>query len=569
MVGVVLMATVGGSGDAPSIPHERERALVEALRGLAGRATLADVVRASGLPRLQTEQDLRALLGLYRSHLAVDENGELLYLFDKTLARRIPEPGLETFMREAWRWTVKAGVLLVKLTIMVGLIFYTILFCILILVLAAKLFDGADADLDLGGGEGEGCATGALDAATFWHPGDVVYVASDWGNDAQGRRERKRKDRPAMLREPHALEPRYVTERFRRKRSKKKRFYEEIFAVVFGPQVEGPPALAEEREVLAWIHAHKGIITLTELVSRTGMVVAEAEQEMARLMSRYGGDVSVTEEGELLYTFHDLKVSAQQKGRLSAESKPAPPAWHRFEPDARLTGNSAGKDTFIGFMVACTLLSALLSPLALGPLGLPLAVPAVLLGGVFVVAPAVRLFMNSQENGRRYERNVRRAVLLAVYEAIGGRKALGREEALDRAAKVLVELQGQKSKEQQARLSEAHRTDLAKAFDALVAEFEAEVEVGEDGAQVFRFARQEASIRAAEEARAKATSAVELGEIVYSTDDENSDDVLAEQLEALEGEERGGKKRRAQADQEEEEEEVVEQGGRGRGKGRR
>jgi hypothetical protein len=181
----------------------------------------------------------------------------------------------------------------------------------------------------------------------------------------------------------------------------------------------------------------------------------------------------------------------------------------------------------------------------------------------------VRLFMNSQENGRRYERNVRRAVLLAVYEAIGGRKALGREEALDRAAKVLVELQGQKSKEQQARLSEAHRTDLAKAFDALVAEFEAEVEVGEDGAQVFRFARQEASIRAAEEARAKATSAVELGEIVYSTDDENSDDVLAEQLEALEGEERGGKKRRARADQEEEEEEVVEQGGRGRGKGRR
>ena len=74
--------------DAGNIDPGVERDLLEGLKKLEGRGTLADIVRATGMPREKTEQDLKVMLSLYKSHLEVDENGDLLYLFDTSFERR-------------------------------------------------------------------------------------------------------------------------------------------------------------------------------------------------------------------------------------------------------------------------------------------------------------------------------------------------------------------------------------------------------------------------------------------------------------------------------------------------
>lgn len=542
-VALVLMSAPG-----PSLPHEREQALVKALRELKGRATLGDVVRATGLPRGQTEQDLRALLGIYHSHLAVDEEGELLYLFDPSLTRRVPEDGLATFLRAAWRWTKSAAVLGLKIGIMALLVFYVIAFLVLIiaaLIALASAGGDSDVDLDVGDGLGEGCFSGVLDTLWFWDAGDVLYIPMIiHDTHHSGASWRGQEALPQALREPGAMEPRYVTKRYQRKRSRKKRFHEEVFSYIFGPQIPDPSPMPEEREVLAWIHEHKGILTLSELISRTGLSVNQAEQEMARLLSRYEGDVEVSPEGVLLYTFHSLKVTAQKKGKLEAEARPAPPSWHRFEPSAQFTANSGGKNLLIGGMATFTMVMSVLAPvltasmeISLGWGGLAL-VSLLPLGMslLFFLVPLGRLWGHFSENSRRYDRNLRRAVLLTLFEHLSLHSSpLPRRQALEAAQRHLNQLEEvlDKDDRQMKKLARVSDAELGKVLDSVAAEMEADVEADDSGDLVYAFPRLREELQAADQARAGARQAVALKEIVYSSEEED-DDPLEDEFEALE-----------------------------------
>lgn len=539
-VWIVSMAAAGGD----SLPREREQQLVKALRQLEGRATLADVVRATGLPREQTEQDLRALLGLYRSHLAVDEDGELLYLFSPQMERRVSPPGLAEFLHKLWRWTVKAAVLGIKIAVMALLVFYVLAFCVLIIAAVVAL---ASADADIGDvgdvGDSGGCLSSIGDTLIFWDVGYVDYVPFV-DNTPRARTWDELNRVPDALREPRALEPRYVTDRYQRRRSRKKRFHEEVFSFLFGPQVPDPSPMPAERELLAWIHDHKGVITMTELITRTGLSVDDAEQEMARLLSRYSGDVEVSDDGVLLYTFHGLKVTAQRHGRLKVEARAAPPAWHRFEPGQQLIGNSWGKNALIGGMAAFNLVMGALAPWLLGialggPVGwgavaLMTAIP-VALSLLFFLAPLARLWGVSAENSRRYDRNLRRVVLLSLFEHISRSDApLPRAHALRRAQEQLAALQSNRPEEGRQMQSLARVPDarLETALDAVLAQLEAEIDAGDDGALLLSFPRQRAELLAADAARADTQRAVPLKEIAYSSEDEH-DDPLADALDDL------------------------------------
>jgi hypothetical protein len=540
-VWIVSMAAAGGD----SLPREREQQLVKALRQLEGRATLADVVRATGLPREQTEQDLRALLGLYRSHLAVDEDGELLYLFSPQMERRVSPPGLSEFLHKAWRWTVKAAVLGIKIAVMALLVFYVLAFCVLIIAALVALAS-ADADIDVGDvsdGVGDGCLSSMGDFVFFWDVGHVAYVPIfDDGPRARTWADMERV--PDGLREPRAFEPRYVTDRYQRRRTRKKRFHEEVFAFLFGPQVPDPSPMPAERELLAWIHDHKGVITMTELITRTGLSVDDAEQEMARLLSRYSGDVEVNDDGVLLYTFHGLKVTAQQQGRLKVEARAAPPAWHRFEPGQQLIGNSWGKNALIGGMAAFNLIMGALAPWLLGialggPVGwgavaLMTAIP-VALSLLFFLAPLARLWGVSAENSRRYDRNLRRVILLSLFEHISRSDApLPRAHALRRAQEQLAALQSDRPEEgrQMESLAKVSDARLEKVLDAVLAQMEAEIDTDDDGALLLSFPRQRAELLAADAARADTQRAVPIKELAYSSEDDH-DDPLADHIDDL------------------------------------
>src|SRR5260370_6698732 len=71
-----------------------ERVLFDALKGRSRghtelvKLTRSDAVALTGLPSEQAEPALKKLAGTYRSHLAVTEQGELVYEFDPALERR-------------------------------------------------------------------------------------------------------------------------------------------------------------------------------------------------------------------------------------------------------------------------------------------------------------------------------------------------------------------------------------------------------------------------------------------------------------------------------------------------
>src|SRR5581483_8498615 len=89
-----------------------ERVLFDALKTKTrGRTELVkltrgDAVALTGLPTEQAEPALKSLVRTYRSHLAVTDDGELVYEFDPSLERRDRVPlreKLERAGRAVWR----------------------------------------------------------------------------------------------------------------------------------------------------------------------------------------------------------------------------------------------------------------------------------------------------------------------------------------------------------------------------------------------------------------------------------------------------------------------------------
>jgi hypothetical protein len=90
-------------------PRAREvlfDALKQKARGQTAlvKLTRADAVALTGLPNEQAEPALKSLVATYRSHMAVTDDGDLVYEFDPSLERRDKVPLSERLAgRGRWR----------------------------------------------------------------------------------------------------------------------------------------------------------------------------------------------------------------------------------------------------------------------------------------------------------------------------------------------------------------------------------------------------------------------------------------------------------------------------------
>ena len=507
-----------------------ELLLIEALRRLGGRATASDVVRATGWSLSDTETRLRAALSLYRSHLSVDDSGELLYRFAPGFLRRAAAPGGTELRSALWRGAVK----LFRFAVFATLIGYTVLFCVVALVALVALMAASDGDFFEFDGIGELFvelfAWGAVEAVYL--PVELAYVGIV-DTDSRGGR------LATGLREPFALEPRYVTDRYRFA-GKHNRIHDAIYGFVFGPQTPDPPSEPSDRELLAWIEDHRFAITITELISRNGLGLAEADEEMTRLMVQYDGEPHVTSGGEILYTFPRLRVTAGGSAMdATADIRPAPPAWHRFEADKALTGNSGCLNGAVATMATFVLVSsAILTAFATASVVLSwaalLTVVPLFVSLVYLTIPVTRIPKWRRENRARRARNLRRAVLLTVFEHLSGDYALTERQIVERSRYHLGVLQTASSDEERPEdedIEDVEPAQLRAVVGRVLLEMEAEPEGGDDGQVRFRFPRQRAELEAADAWREGRAHLDEIGRIVYATD--RDDDPLADEIDAL------------------------------------
>ncbi len=456
--------------DAP-VPQitvdEKHRAVLRALRGLGGRATVGDVVATAGVPRDQAEQSLRDLLGLYRGRVAVGERGDLLFEFDRGLIRHDHEPWWTRFKRGVKRFLSGAF----KAWIVVMLTVYFVLFVALLL---AAIF----------GGRAGGRGSRRVRIPNFW----IWYMfwTRDW-----------RWGRP------------YYGHRWEKRRGARVPFYKKVFAFVFGPDRQVVTREDRDRETLALVRARRGVLAPAELVEYTGLPITRASEELARLMSLYGGDVRVSDRGEIAYVFPELMVSAGGRVRASTPE----PAWRRLEYPRSLTGNPASTDRIIGAMNGFNLVASAVAPWTLLGPSAPIAVYVGLFAvpftfsTLFFAVPLARRWQLTRENHARRRSNIRKALLSIVFQGAVEGNAVSL-----RGATVWVQ-----HALEDDRIEEA---EVQPVLEALVIEFDADVEADDSGRVRYRFPRVREHLAGAEEVRTSLSlDRQRIGTIVYASDD--------------------------------------------------
>lgn len=460
--------------------------LLSALRRLGGTATLGDVVAATGLPADVVSGGLKGLLATHRGHLAVTDEGELLYRFDPRLIQRYSEPWTLRFRRAAWTLFTRAF----KAWIVLMLVVYFVVFVALVvaaLVAGQKGGDRRGGDI-FRGSRRRGSGLGDL---AFWY-----WI---WGP-------RWRLGRP------------YYGHRWERTLPRDDRvpFYKKVFAFVFGPDEPRITQAQRDRSTLRLIRARKGILSTADLVEHTGLRREEAEEEMARLVGAYGGEPVVSPQGGLSFAFPDLMLSAEGAVRVREPN----PAWLRLEYPKELTGNTAAANALVAGINGFNLLAAATAPWFIFPrlgLGGPLAfvflvVVPVVFSLAFFAVPGLRMMGVRRENERRRRRNVRRLVLAEVY-----RDALGPDTGVDAESVHAVVA---------ARLPDAtvRLPEVAAVLESLAAEFDAEITEDPTGRLRYRFAAiQEEMAEAEAMRRTLRLDQRTLGPVVFDTGDTDAE----------------------------------------------
>ena len=471
---------------ATTTPAELDPTLASALRRLGGRATLGDVVSATGLPDHEAETALKGLLETHRGHLEVSDSGDLLYQFDPKLIARHREPLGVRFRKAAWS-AFKTGF---KVFTAVMLVVYFVVFVALIIALMFANKD--DRGGGIGGRRGGGFGIGDflilhwLMGGRGWNRGSLYYG------------HRHAKQLPKEAQPP---------------------FYKKVFAFIFGPEEPQPTQLQKDRSVLQLVRARKGVLTSAELVEHTGLSLADADEELGRLTGAYGGDPQVSERGEVVYAFPGLMKSAH--GRVRA--KEPNPAWMRLEYPKKLTGNATRSNVGIGALNGFNLTASFV--LGLGPALGTAAVEAVPVGALwfyglgvvpatfssmFFGIPLLRSLGLKRENAARQRRNVRRLLIGLVYgRSIGTVRWIPVGEAIQYVQKRMKDWK-------------VSPKVVLGELEKLAAEFDAAVEADDAGFR-YRFPTVRESFVEAELMRRQLKlQDQKLGRIVYATSDTGS-----------------------------------------------
>jgi hypothetical protein len=377
-----------------------EKKIVKALKSRRGRATLADVVVDTGIPNMEVERMLRRMIGEYPCHLDVNEDGDILYAFERSMRRYDEREWIGRFARRtgeaAWAGFSK----FMKALIAIVMVLYVVIFvCLIIAAMLAAARGGGNRRTSLsrrhGGGGG----------FWFWYwvfgrPNDR-YRTHRYHNPAYsrfgGRRKGKGKDpRP---------------------------FYMKVFSFVLGPETGDVDPVVNDVALLAFIRQQKGAVTTAEIASRTGWTLERSEQALTRMVARYEGNLAISDEGQLVFTFPDLLKTIGSK-----KVTPAKAFWDRYETAMPLTGNTTGSNWGISALNGFNLITAAMVPTAILPaLQWPATTGVLFLLHWFPMGFSVLIFAIPTlrwllrvvpENRRRQKRNLRRVAYQQIFDAV-------------------------------------------------------------------------------------------------------------------------------------------------------
>ncbi len=480
---------------------EVEEKLIPALRRRNGVATVGDVVAETGLSADEAEAGLRRMLSIYRSHLDVDDDGNLRYRFDTSFERYGDEP------RRMWYKIVKAvrraSALLFKIWIVLMIVGYTAAFVLMLLAASLGMIGLSLAGGDEGGGGGLG-ELGFLPLYGMMRVLEFMFWISILddrpGRGVMGRRMKKKRKKP------------------------EKPFYQKVFDYVFGPDESRPDPLEAQRFFAKLVREHDGVLTSADWSRYTGHSLERSRELLTACALRFRGAVDMNEEGTLVFRFSELSLSAadatasaaagSQRGGKSrtqggsrggsrrrwapaqAQPRPVIPIWKQEYKPAPLTGNKRSTNVWIsilngfnmsmGAYITFGVPATAATAAAVTALGwIPMTFSALL----FAV-PVIRRVRRGDAKKKAQQENEWRRLLADIYEVARRNGSLS-------VKAVPTRLQGR-----------------------LMSELDAESETDENGAVSFRFPRLAAELAMAESARDALDPTTQVfGTSIFSSDD--------------------------------------------------
>jgi hypothetical protein len=272
-------------------PRVRDR---EAYRKITGAfktrrkgATIADIVAQTALP-LQTVRELAPQAAdEYSARLEVTESGEIRYSFPRGFTSKYR--GFSAALRRAAEKAGKGlrvfGTWLFKIWIMTMLLGYFVLF--MLIALASLLIStaaSASGSNSRSGDRGGGLGGLYLSSSIF-----NLIIRIWFYSELTRSMDRRYYDNP------------------RAPRPRGRPLYKAIFSFVFGEEDRDADRIAREKKALiAFLHTHRGVVSLPEYMALSGLSPSEAEEELCSRCAEFGGMPEVTDEGTLVYRFDEL-----------------------------------------------------------------------------------------------------------------------------------------------------------------------------------------------------------------------------------------------------------------------
>lgn len=398
--------------------------ILRAVETLDYRVTVGDVASQAGLDVKIAERDLLALASEASGHLQVSESGEIAYLFPHNFRSILRNKHWQLRFQEWWNKIWGALFYAIRISFGILLIASIVLISIAIIAIMIALSASGQGNSNSGGNHNRS-------GGGFYMP--WLWISSDWFGYLSPNRNRNR--------------TRYRTARNPNRSDSGMNFLEAIFSFLFGDG--NPNANLEERrwQTIATTIRNQGGAVIAEQVApyldKVGQGYGSASQPededyILPVLSRFNGRPEVSPEGQIIYHFPELQVTATQRNPQSVSAYLRELPWRFSQASSGQTIGAIGLGG-VNLVAALVLGNLLSSGVVAAELGGLVAFVAgiywLLLGyGIgFLAIPLIRYFWvqwrNQKVEARNQQRQARAIVLNEVGDTIQQKLAFARQFA--------------------------------------------------------------------------------------------------------------------------------------------
>lgn len=393
--------------------------IMRSVEQLGYRVTVGDVASQAGLNVAEASQGLLALASDAGGHLQVAESGDIVYLFPQNFRGILRNKYLQLRLQEWWKKVWGVLFYLIRISFGVFLIVSIALITVTIIVIITALNSDRDGDNRSSNSSGGG--------GFFFFPDLFWYFSPSYDTNNQERRRERRENSDLN-------------------------FFEAVFSFLFGDG--NPNANLDERrwqEIGTVIRHNRGAVVAEQIAPYLDDIGEKYQQEyedyMLPVLIRFNGQPTVSPEGQIVYYFPELQVSATKKRRQSISTYLEEFPWRFSAASSGQIMLSAGLGVlnFVGALVLGSLLRDGAVAAQLG--GLVAFVQGIYwlllaYGAGFLGVPLVRYFWIQWQNGKMGDRNrnrLNRARILANADSslqqkltyarqFAGEKVIGKED---------------------------------------------------------------------------------------------------------------------------------------------